>query len=123
MLSLKFENLVYMSIEAMNTGDVESARKWALEAVDIDKLTNKDAQKNGFVRLFTKIFSSGHLTLANELIALIGRKENKDLLRLIKPFADALEYLETGDKEILERLQSEEREIVEEISTLPTKKE
>lgn len=123
LLALKFENLVYMSIEAMNVGDVESAKKWALAAVDIDKMTNKDAQKSGFVRLFAKTFSSGHLSLANELIASIGKKENKDLLRLIKPFANALEYLETGDKEILERLQSEEREIVEEISTLPAKKD
>ena len=75
----------------------------------------KDAA-NSIVEYFRKIVSKMRVGLFKDLIAALNNAGAKDELLLLEPFIIANKFWETGeDREVLDRLNPEMREIVEEI--------
>jgi tetratricopeptide (TPR) repeat protein len=62
------------------------------------------------------VLRSGEIEFAREAIGIMVSELGEDYVRLLRPFSVAIEYMETGDESILERLQQEERELVLEIA-------
>jgi tetratricopeptide (TPR) repeat protein len=114
LLAAETEFLVSLgNLREENPGSARSALKNAI-------VNGKQAGEEDFQLLLfgylKGVLPSARTEFAREAIGIIVSELGEDYGRLLRPFSVAIEYMETGDESILERLQQEERELVLEIA-------
>ncbi|MGQ3684262.1 MAG: hypothetical protein ACUBOA_04505 [Candidatus Loosdrechtia sp.] len=77
--------------------------------------TRKDKMFNAYVRAFKNLLEFEKLYILKQAVQEIEKTEQNDLLEFLSPYSVLIRYIETKDKEIIERLRYEERIIIEEM--------
>lgn len=105
-----------VSLESLRDDNLGHARRALKQAVEDGKgVKNEEFQLALFICIKGAL-GSGKTEFAREAIGIIVSELGEDYGRLLHPFSIAIEYMETQDESILERLQQEERELVLEIA-------
>ena len=111
------------SLKSLRENNIGLANSSLMEALKSGKQANEDDLPLLIFAYIKSAIEIGKLEFAQSAIGKIVSELGEDYDQLLHPFKIAINYMQTGDVEILERLQQEEREIVQEIVKLRDSKQ
>jgi len=105
-----------ISLQTLAEDNLGSARRALENAIDSGKQADAEALQLLFFGYLISALQSGKTQFVQEAIEIIVSGLGEEYGELLRLFRIALEYMQTEDVSILERLQQEERELVLEIA-------
>jgi len=114
--SLAAETELSTSLQDLAEDNLGSARRALKNAVESGKQADAEYLQLLVFGYLKGALKSGKIQFAQEAIEIIVSGIGEEYKELLRPFRIALEYMQTEDVSILERLQQEERELVLEIA-------
>ncbi len=105
-----------ISLRSLEEGNPGSARRALEGAIEDGKGAEGERFQSMLFAYLKDMLSSSKMEFAREAIGIIVSELGEDYGRLLRPFSMAIEYMETRDESILDRLQQEERELVLQIA-------
>jgi tetratricopeptide (TPR) repeat protein len=111
------------SLKSLRENNIGLANNYLMDALKSSKQANEDDLPLLIFAYIKSAIEIGKLEFAQSAIGRIVSELGEDYDQLLQPFKIAINYMQTGDVEILERLQQEEREIVQEIVKLRDSKQ
>jgi tetratricopeptide (TPR) repeat protein len=105
---------LYLSQKDADEGNQKRALGYYKKALNYLPQAAKNAAQDVLVLYLKKLFKAKAANLVEKALDLIKAK-GKDWVELLRPYREALRYLETKDKSVLNRLFPEIRQIVEQL--------
>ena len=100
------------SLESLREDNLGSARRSLKNAIDNGKQADSDDFQLVLFGYLKESLKSGRIQFVQEAIEMIVSEFGEEYEKLLSPFINALEYMQTEDESILERLHQEVRELV-----------
>ena len=101
---------------AIKLENIGNARDFFKTAIDYYPESNKEQANKVLIEFFADIITEKTADFCDELLGILSEKNMEEELMRLVPFASAIEYWKKNkDKEVLDRLNPEVREIVEKI--------
>ena len=113
---LAAETELSTSLQALVEDNLGSARRALKNAIESGKQADEEDFQLLLFGYLKGALQSGKTQFVQEAIEIIVSELGEEYGGLLRPFRIALEYMQTEDVSILERLQQEERELVLEIA-------
>jgi tetratricopeptide (TPR) repeat protein len=103
--------------------NIDLAIKNLKESINcLSHITIKDEIFNPYARAFKNIIEAKHIDVTKAALEEIKIANQTELLEFLSPFSNLIKYLETKDKEVIDRLRHEERIVVEDMLKMLEKK-
>jgi len=109
------------SLESLKEDNLGTARRVLKNAMKNGEQTLADDLQEAIFGYLKGAIRTGKIQFVQEAIEIVVSELGGDYGELLRPFSIALEYMQTEDESILERLQQEVRELVLEICSLREK--
>jgi tetratricopeptide (TPR) repeat protein len=113
---LLIETSLIDSFTNLSENNIGSAKNSLTNAIKYAEQVNEEISQQLIFGFLKSAIKTGKFEFLKEAIDTIVKELGEDYDGLLRPFRIALDYMQTKDVGILERLQQEEREIVQEIA-------